>query len=215
MIAVLHYALLKSIRDRSLAIFTLGPALVIAASLLGATLAKGELRYPLFMAQHLSPTQNAGTATIVVTIFAVSFAGFCAFWTFRSEVATKSIGSFVMARRPLSVASALVLYATAIAGGAWIIAVVVIAALTAAVPMAIAPFAAAVALVALASAAIGALLVTISPQPAMVIWAFIGCMPLVPFLITMARQRVMLIALLVAILCTATSAFLLERRWVS
>ncbi len=41
MIALLHYAFLKSIRDRSLAVFVLGPPLVIAASLFGATLAEG------------------------------------------------------------------------------------------------------------------------------------------------------------------------------
>ena len=59
MIAMLRYAYLKSLRDSSLIAFILIPAMFPVAALSGATLAKGHLRYPLYMNAQFSPAQNA------------------------------------------------------------------------------------------------------------------------------------------------------------
>jgi hypothetical protein len=215
MIAVLHYAFLKSTRDRSLAVFALGPALVIAASLLGATVAQG-LRYPLYLGGQMSAAQNAEMAALILTFFAMTFGSVAAFWVFRPEVATKTIGSFLMARRPLTVSVAQVTFAAAIAFSAWIAGIVTIAVLTSALPPAIGWFAAGVAVASIAAASIGALVVTISPQPAMMIWAFFACQALLPLLVNPAvRPKLLYVVPVVAIVFTATSAFLLERRWAS
>jgi hypothetical protein len=215
MIAVLHYALLKSIRDRSLAIFVLGPALVIAASLLGATIAEG-FRYPFYVSRQMSAAQNAEMVALILTFFVMMFGTVAAFWTFRPEVVTKTIGSFLMARRPLTVALAQVTFAAAVTFSAWIAGILTIAALTSALPPAIGVFAVGAAVAALAAASIGALVLTISPQPAMVLWAFLACTALLPLLVNPAvRPKLLYIVPVMAILFTAVSAFLLERRWAS
>ena len=47
MTALLHYATLKAIRDKSLPIFALAPAVMIGAAMLGVTVASGPLTWPL------------------------------------------------------------------------------------------------------------------------------------------------------------------------
>jgi len=216
MIAVLHYAFLKSTRDRSLAVFLLGPALVIAASLLGATIAQGGPIYPLHMSRQMSATQNAEMAALVLAFFAMMFGTVAGFWIFRTEVATKTIGSFLMARRPIAVSLAQVTFAAAIGFGAWVLGTITVALLTSALPPAIGWFAVGVAVASIAAASIGALVVTISPQPAMMPWAILVCTPLLPLLVNPAvRPKLLYVVPAVAILVIAVSAFLLERRWAS
>jgi len=215
MIALLHYAFLKSIRDRSLAVFVLGPALVIAASLFGATLAEG-FRYPLYVSRQMSAAQNAEMAGLILTFFAMTFGTVAAFWVFRPEVATKAIGSFLMARRPITVSLAQVTFAAAVAFSAWVVGIAAIAALTSALPPALGWSAVAVAVASIAAASIGALVVTISPQPAMMVWAFLACTALLPLLNHPAvRPKLLYVEAVVSILFIAVSAFLLERRWAS
>ena len=216
MIAVLHYALLKSLRDKSLPVFVLGPSLVIAASLLGATLAQGGLHYPLYMSRQMSAARNAEMSALVLTFFAMAFGTVAAFWTLRPEVVTKTIGSFLMARRPLTVALAQVTFAAAIAFSAWVVGIITIAALTSALPPAIGWFALGAAVASIGAASVGALVLTISPQPAMVIWAFLACTTMLPLLVHPAvRPTLLFVVPVVSILLTAVSAFLLERRWAS
>ena len=215
MIAVLHYALLKSLRDRSLGIFVLGPALVIAASLLGATIVEG-FRYPFYVSRQMSAAQNAEMVALILTFFVMMFGTVAAFWTFRPEVVTKTIGSFLMARRPLTVALAQVTFAAVVTFSAWLAGMLIIAALTSALPPAIGWFAVGAAIAALAAASIGALVLTISPQPAMVLWAILGCTALLPLLVhPVIRPKLLYLVPVMAILFTAVSASLLERRWAS
>lgn len=213
MIGLLHYALLKSLRDRSLAAFLGAPALVVTASLLGGSLLRGQLRYPLTMSADLRPAQNTDLMAMIVTLIAISFTGMSAFWTFRNEVATKTIGSFMMARRPLSVALALVVFAAATGIAGWVAGMAAAGALTLALPANLASFALAFAIASLAAASLGALLVTISAQPATMAWAFLGSVPMLPGLLNASiRPQLLVIAPLVAMVCTGACAFLLERR---
>jgi hypothetical protein len=216
MIAVLHYAILKSVRDRSLAIFLFGPAIVITASLLGVSLRDGSLHYPLHMTAEWSPAKSAEVAGIMTTVIAVIFASVASFWTFRSEVATKSIGSFVMARRPISVALALVVFAAVTGFGGWVGGMAAVGALTAAFPAKLASLALAIAIVLLAAASLGALMVTISTEPPSIIGVYCAVMLLLPWL-TKAEYRspLLIVALVLSMLCTVVCAFLLERRCAS
>lgn len=215
MIAVLHYALLKSLRDRSLGIFVLGPALVIAASLLGATIVEG-FRYPFYVSRQMSAAQNAEMVALILTFFVMMFGTVAAFWTFRPEVVTKTIGSFLMARRPLTVSLAQVTFAAAVAFSAWVVGIAAIAALTSALPPALGWFAVGVAVASIAAASIGALVLTISPQPAMMVWAFLACTALLPLLVhPSVRPKLLYVVPVISILFIAVSAFLLERRWAS
>ena len=59
MIAILRYAILKSLRDRSLPIFAGTPAVMALAILLGTTLADRRLVYPLYIHRGWSLAQNA------------------------------------------------------------------------------------------------------------------------------------------------------------
>lgn len=212
MIAILRYAFLKSLRDRSLPVFFAAPAVVTTTVLLGTTLAH-RLTYPLYWIREWSPTQNAELAATMATLLAVAFASMAAFWTFRPEVSSRAIGSFLMGTRPISIAAALILFAAITGMGAWLADIGVIAVLAGAVPRHLALLALLELILSFTAASVGALAVTISAQPAMIIWAFAGSTVFIPWLASDKKTvTAMAVAVVVSILCTAMSAFLLERR---
>jgi hypothetical protein len=216
MIALLRYAYLKSVRDGSLIAFLLPATLVSLSGLTGVTLdAEHRLHYPFFMNVHFSPVQNATLAAQVALAVSVLFSVIPAFWTFRPEIASRSIGSFFLATRPLTVASALILFAAAVGVAGWFGAMAVIGALTTALPAQLALMALKVAAGCLAASAVGALIVSISPQPGMIIGSYVGCVVLVPW-VEKSKSSLQLIAAVVAsIVCAALSAYLMERRCAS
>jgi len=211
-IAILRYAFLKSVRDRSLPVFLAAPAVVSTTVLLGTTLAH-RLTYPFYINWEWSPTQSAELSGTFATVFAIVFASMAAFWTFRPEISSRAIGSFVMGTRPISIAAALILFATIIGMGAWIADIGVIAVLTGAFPRHLALLALFELILSFTAASVGALAVMISAQPAMIIWAFAGSAVFMPWLASDKKTpTAMAIAIVVSILCTGMSAFLLERR---
>ena len=212
MTALLRYAYLKSLRDHSLIAFIGTPALVPVAALLGVTLAKGQFRYPMYLEAGFSPFQNAVLAAQISTGMSVLFTVLAAFWTLRTEIATRSIGSFLFAVTPLKMALTLVLFAAAIGVAAFLGSIVTIGLLTAALPPALPMMALIVLAGCLAASALGTLMVTISPQPAMIIGSYLGCMVLIPWIAKSKSWLHLMVALAVAIVCTALSSFLLERR---
>jgi hypothetical protein len=211
-IAILRYAFLKSLRDRSLMVFLAAPAVVNATVLLGTTLAH-RLTYPLYIIWTWSPRQNAEIAGTMATLFAVLFAGMAAFWTFRPEISSRAISSFMMGTRPVSIAAALILFAAITGTGAWIADIGVITVLTGAVPRHLALLVLLELVLSFTAASVGALAVMISAQPAMIIWAFAGSVVFMPWLASDKKTpTAMAVAIVVSIVCTAMSAFLLERR---
>jgi hypothetical protein len=208
MIALLHYAFLKGMRDRSLPIFLLMMPAQVAAMLIGFSVIKRHLQYPL-----LGMEWGHGDVVIFSIILPSFVATLSAFWTFRSEVATRAIGSFVIASRPITVVVALIIFAAATATGGSIATTVTIAMLTAALPPEVASFASLGIIASLAGASLGALYVTISPQPAMLVWAFIAGLPLAPWILhPPSEPQLLMIASLLSIVCIGVSAFLLRRR---
>jgi hypothetical protein len=212
MIALLRYAFLKSRRDGSLLGFVFVVTLVPFAAMAGVTLAKGHWHYPFYLNAQYTPVQNANLAAEIVLVVAVFFSAIPAFWTFRPEIETRSIGALLLAARPVTVALALILFAASIGLMGWLGAVAVIGALTSAFPSHLALMTLKLATGVLAASSIGALVVTISPQPFMVVCSYVACLFLVPSVASSKGWVQVVGALVAAILCTALTAFLLERR---
>ena len=207
MIALLHYAFLKGLRDRSMPVlFLIAPA-QIAAMLIGYSVTHRHLQYPL-MTFEWADRDVKGLGIIIPSVVA----SISAFWTFRSEVATKAIGSFVMASRPVTVVLALIVFAAATATGGLVAAAITVGVLTAGLPANIALLASVGIIAAVLGASLGALYVTISPQPMMLLGAFIAGIPLVPVVFNAATSRILLNASVLSMVCIAVSTFLLRRR---
>lgn len=208
MIALMHYAFLKGMRDRSLPIFFLMGPVQLAAMLIGFSLIRRHLHYPL-----LTPDFDRGDVAIFTIVLPSIVATLSAFWTFRSEVATRAIGSFVVASRPITVVVALIVFAAATAIGGLMAMLGTFVVLLAALPPNLATFAALGVISAFVGGSLGALYVTISPQPAMLVWAFIAGFPLAPWILDPAfRPRLLTIDGIVLIVCIGVSTFLLRRR---
>lgn len=222
MIALLRYFTLKSVRDRSLITFIAFVVLVptgtvLFPSLIGSVVPfrhAPPLRYPFSMSIEMSPAETANTAGEISTIGAMLLATLPAFWILRLEIASRSVGSLICAARPMTIIGAVVAFASGIAVVGWIVAMIIIVALTASLPAHIARFAGELLVFTVAQAAVGALSVTISLQPAMVVAAYFGYS--ISFLLVLKESKISLqlvVAAIVAMICVATSAFLLERRW--
>ncbi len=213
MIAILHYALLKGMRDKSTVIFLLTPITMATASLLGVVAASGHPTFPLYYSLEWTPAQNAYQVAFISTMCAVCFASLSGFWMFRSEVATKAMGSFVLAKRPILIIMAMILYSSAIAVISWVMAMGAARVLTGAQPPNAGRLAAAVVVISVASAAMGAMFVMISAQPQMLIGAYCGSCLFLPFLVMESnRPKVMMLAVVTAALSASIATFLLERR---
>lgn len=215
MIALLHYAYIKSMRDRMLPILLLSAPVFAAATLIGAAVAARQLRYPVPNVLNPEPA--------LPDMYAFTFATIVGFWTFRSEMATQAIRSFVMARRPITVVIALVAFATISGMSIWITATITLAALTAELPPNLAWSLYKMAADSFAAAAFGALMVMISAQPSMLVWTVSGPVA-IGFLSVFDAQKgdldfdrantptYMMFKVLASIVCMALTVFLLRRR---
>lgn len=211
MIALLRYALLKSRRDHSLTGFLMVPIIVPVAALAGVTLGKGW-HYPFFMDQRLSPVQNATFAANISMAAAILFASIAAFWTFRPEILSKSIGSFVFAARPLTIAMSLILFGAAIGFFGWIGSLVLIRVFTAALPAHAGVMVLKVAILTLGASAAGALTVTVSAQPATIVASYLASLVLIGLLQNTRISTQLAVAAGILVISTCLSAVLLERR---
>ena len=209
--ALLHYAWLKGMRDRSLPVFFAIAPIQIAGMIIGIAVSKRQVHYPLGALNF--DEGDIAAITILVPSFVATLS---AFWTFRSEVATRAINSFVMASRPLTVIAALVLFgfATAMAGVGGLIATALI--LTATVPADVASMVFTAAVASAAGASLGALYVTISPQTGMLLWASVAGIPLVPFIFDPANRPALLaVGTVISVVAITIATVLLRRRCAS
>jgi hypothetical protein len=210
-IALLRYMTIKSMRDRSLPGLVLMPILWPALVMLGNSVYSRSLHYPLTLNPKLSAVGNATLIAQIMGGAILLLASIAAFWTLRPEVASRSIGAFVFGARPLTIVSALVVYATTIGIAGWIGSALVISVLSGAVPSHLVAFTLRLVAMTVAMSTAGALMVMISPAPATVLGAYVAA---VAFLLV-ERQPAwqVYIAVGVTLVCTAVSTFLLERRW--
>jgi hypothetical protein len=207
-IALLHYAWLKGMRDRSLPVFVAMAPVQIAGMLIAMNIFEKQFRYPL-----PAPRWDRGDMAVIWLLLPAFIATLSAFWTFRSEVATKAIGAFFMGSRPVTIVFALIVFAalTAIAGIVAMLGVVLV--LTAGLPPGWESFVLTGIFFAVGGAALGALYVTISPQPAMLVWAFLAGIPFLPLIFDPnLRSQVLLFGPVLWILSIGVSTFLLRRR---
>lgn len=210
MSALLHYAWLKGMRDRSLPIFALMPVMQFAAMIIGFSAFRGHLSYPF------AGPDWTGDFPGIAIVLPSTISSICAFWIFRAEVATRAIDSFVVASRPLAVTGALVVigFVTAVVG--WLGGIATIVMLTGEIPGNLLSLVTNGTLSALAGASLGALYVTILPQPSMLVWALVAGLPLAPWIFDPAsRSHLLPVALAVFFVATTSSTFLLRRRCAS
>lgn len=212
MIAVLRYMVLKTWRDNSLVGLLLLPALAPASALLGVTLRSGRFRYPLFISPEQTPVQNATLAEIIAMIVCVLVATMAAFWTLRPELAGRSIASFLFGVRPIEIVGALIAFGSAIGIGSATVTTTEVWLLTTSVPEHLGTFLLTAITAVIGASAVGAMIVMISPNPVMVVCAYVGCVVLAALMkgVTSANQLLAVGAL--AAICTVAAAFFLERR---
>ena len=89
--AMLRYAYLKSLRDSSLIAFVMIPMFFPLCAMIGISIGKGGLHYPMYMDVHFTPVQSATLAGQITSGICVLFTVITAFWTFRYEIATRSV----------------------------------------------------------------------------------------------------------------------------
>jgi hypothetical protein len=213
MMAILRYAILKTRRDGTFWIFLLVPGFIPAASLIGSSFHRATgFTYPLVMESSWNATRNATLAASIATVMCALISAVPAFWALRAEVASKSIGSIALAVRPIVIVLSTILYSTAIAFLGWCIAIVVIAALTTALPSQLAVIGAKVLLAALTMGSLGVLAVTISADPPMIIGIYLAALFTVSWFEKAKITPLLLVPLAASALFTAFAAFLLERR---
>ncbi len=213
--ALLRYATLKSLRDGTLAAFLSAPMIVPVAALSGVTFDGFHLRFPMFLNPHYTPAQNAATAAGIAGAVCALFAAIPAFWTFRSEIRSRSIGLFAFAARPVVIMLSLVLFAAAIGFAGWISAIVLITALTTTLPPNIGLITVKMLTATIASSSVGAMVVTISAEPAMIVCSYLGCLVLIPWMEKAKGPIQLTLPLIVAAVCFSIATILLERRCAS
>lgn len=213
MTALLRYAFLKTSRDGSFVAFALVPVLMPIAALVGGTVAQSHgLHYPFLMGRGETPLQSATEIANMTTALASFFAVLPAFWTFRSEIASRSIGSLALATRPATIVLALITLTTAIMTVAWLISMIAILALTTAWPPHAGMLSLKLIVVCLSASATGAAAVAISPEPAMVIAVYLASTVSTVWF-EKAKSAPMLIApLALSAILAASATFALERR---
>lgn len=214
MIALLRYALLKGFREKSLIPILFGQSVMIGASLLGtgtiATL-KGHSRYAVALYPG-SAAQQATEIAYVAAALAALTAGVAAFTLFRAEIENHSIGFFVLAARPMTIAAATTLCGALIGVGSFAATIVVASLLTANITAQLGTIGALTIVLCLFGGALAVFLGTLSADFGMLL-PFGAVSVAASVALLNARTATMSAAgLAIAVILMAASAPLLERR---
>jgi hypothetical protein len=128
-IALLRYAILKSLRDGTLAALLLAPAVMVLAPLLGVSAfhaIRGQGTYPLELDPNMPPAATAMGISLAGAIISTLGSGLAAFWLFRREVATHTLGSLMLAARSRTIVLSAVAYAATGGIGAFLFCVLMV-----------------------------------------------------------------------------------------
>jgi hypothetical protein len=112
MSALLRYAFMKSTRDHLLPGLLLAPLVLVCAPLFGmafVALSRGEPVYPLHLPDG-SPQQTSEIFGVVAVVVSALVAGIGSFWVFRSEIASRTVHFFFLAHPPRTVSAASAIY---------------------------------------------------------------------------------------------------------
>jgi hypothetical protein len=211
-IALLRYAFLKNLRDGSLAAFILGPVIMLTAPLLGAAVFNKGPAYPMRMDDHISAARNAAMMAPATVFIAALFAALAGFWSFRGEIVSKSMGSFVLAVKPLKIQLAAMLFGGGAAFAGYLGTALSLSALMNALPPNPGRLLLDAAILCLFGAAGGSLAVIVSSEPWAIIPMFVCGALIVPSLAKMRGPLPELTAVALILICISISAFFLERR---
>ena len=218
MTALLRYAILKSLRDGTLAALLIAPAVMVLAPLLGVSAfhaIRGQGTYPLELDPNMPPAATATGIATVGAIISTLASGLAAFWLFRREVATRTLGSLMLAARSRTIALSAVTYAAAGGIGAFLLCVSAIFLFTMHLPSKGITLLLIAAGSCLVAGATGVLLLTFSPDRSMV--APVGAGSLLVAFLTFQLRSASAGAAFVAVAATcavlfSVAAILLERR---
>jgi hypothetical protein len=213
MMAILRYAFLKNMRDGSLAAFILGPVIMIVAPLLGVSIVeKRGIVYPLSMNPHWTGVKTAAEVVpITLTVLAL-FGALAGFWAFRGEIVTRSIGSFVLAVRPIRVQIAAAIFGASAGLAGFLATSVLLFGLIGSIPPHPLRVVADATILCLCAASAGSLVVIIQSEPWAILIVYVSGLFLLPWLMTSRGILPEAGGLMLAAVCVAVSAFFLERR---
>ena len=212
--ALLRYSYLKTMHDGSLWAFLAIPAFFGCCALIGSALSHGfaEFHYPFGFERGWAGSRSAHEMMVIETLPCALLATILSFMALRNELASQSIGSIALAVRPATIALSLVVFACLTSVVAWIFGFVTVMILTAALPTGVGLLAIKLVVGALVTGSLGALAVTISPEPPMIIGAYVSTLVFIPGFERAQLTPVLLAPVAVAIVATGISAFLMERR---
>ena len=213
--ALFRYAFLKSYRDQSLVALTIGPAVMIAAPILGITayqVLRGEGRYPFSIEARASVGSTATGFVIAAAIGSIVMAAIAGFWLFRQEIGHHSIATIVMAARARMITLVATLYAAIVGIGAFVLGLTVVAIATAQLPAITPRMFLLVACATLAAGAAGILIATVSAETAMALPAVAAAMVIAFFGVQWAVPSMVAGCAIASSLFVFASAALMERR---
>lgn len=211
MIALLRYLVLKTVRDGSLVIFLATPAVMLSSALIGATLIQG-VRYPLYFDTQMSALENARLGASISIVSAIFFATLAAFWTLRPETASRSIGSFVFAARPLTIVFTLTLFATVVGMLSWLPALVVVRAFVSVLPLHLMSLFVKLVVGCMVLSSTGACVLMISTEPATIVGPYILCVLMMALLNDTSTVVQLAAAAILVVISIPLATILLERR---
>jgi hypothetical protein len=209
--------LLKGTREHFLTALLFAPSMLVFAPMLVLgviAMVRGQQVYPLTIGAGMTPEASSKVFSDIVLMLSGIIAGAGSFWVFRSEMASRGTGLFILARRPLSVVMATTTFGTASGVAAFVFGVTVIRVFTATVP-ADTPlrFGAAVATSIIGGTA-GTLLVALSAELPMMLPIYpTGGIAAMALMESTDQLHILFPAYLaLALVFTATSVFLWRRR---
>jgi hypothetical protein len=173
---------------------------------------KGGLADALGMDPRSSPGRSAMVLAPVPLFIAALFAALAGFWGLRGEIVSKSMGSFVLAVRPMKIQIAATLFGATAAFAGYIWTSASLFTIVHALPAHPARLVVDAAILCLLSAAAGSLTVIVSSEPWAIVPLYAGGIVVIPWLIKSQGVMPELIALTLTMICVAVSAFFLERR---
>jgi hypothetical protein len=213
MMAILRYAFLKNMRDGSLAAFIIGPVLMLVAPLLGVSMVeKRGFVYPLTMNPHWTGVKTAAEVVPITFSVVALFGALAGFWGFRGEIVTRSIGSFVLAVRPIRVQIAAALFGASAGLAGFFATSVLLFGLIGSIPPHPLRVVADATILCLCAASAGSLMVVIQSEPWAILLVFISGLFFIPWLMKSPGMLPEAAGLMLAAVCVAVSAFFLERR---
>ena len=172
MIALFRYAYFKSVRDHLLAALLLTPPMMVFAPLFGLGLLAAITRhggFPFVLGPQNAPGTTATLLSSAAVTIATLVAGVGAFMIFRTEVATRAIGLFLLAGRTRAVAATAAIYGAAAGIVSYLLALMVIGALTLERPLSLGHHLAVAVVASCAAAAAGVLMVSLSAEVTMLV----------------------------------------------